>query len=62
MPPFTEISILFQEQITWLAPYFYLLNPIELILERFQDQCQTNAPGEDARYLAYESSRSTACL
>ena len=30
-------------------------------MERFQEQCQTNAPGKDARYLAYESSRSTAC-
>ena len=30
-------------------------------MERFQEQCQTNAPGNDAKYLAHESSRSTAC-
>ena len=29
-------------------------------MERFQEQCQTNTPGKDARYLAYESNRSQA--
>ena len=36
MSPFTEISILFSEEITRLAPYSYLLNPIELMWSTFK--------------------------
>ena len=45
-----------------VSTLFLLIKPNRAYVERFQEQCQTNAPGKDARYINQAAVPTTACL